>query len=56
MGVKVVYNVYLKYFTKRSVQDNWRRLDHLHMGHSRGVVNLRNGWHWLRKIHMGRGI
>ena len=53
MGVKVVHNLY---FTKRFVQDNWRRLDQLHMGHSRGVVNLRNGWHWLGKIHTGRDI
>ena len=25
------------------------------MGHARGVINLRNGWPWLGKIHTGRG-
>ena len=53
MGVKLVYDLY---FTKRSVQDSWRRLDQLHMGHRRRVINRRNGRDWLGKLHTGRGI
>ena len=35
--MKVAYNLY---FTKISVQNNWRRLDQLHMGYARGVIKI----------------
>lgn len=48
MGLKVMY---ILFFTTRPVQDSWQRLEKLHMGHMRGIIYPRNGWHWMEKLH-----
>lgn len=48
MGLKVVYICSL---SEDLVQESWQRIEKLHMGHMRGFIYPRTGWHWIQKIH-----